>query len=137
VLFAWEVLTMLVGKELLNPEWAERLLSWRHSGFNVQSLVRTGTKAEAERVGKSMIRPLVSLERLIFLEQEGKVGYRWGRKSAELQVRKPDDDCGLPDAGFRRGPDHLKLTFVTERPPPERVFQDLPMVADPPVDYFL
>ena len=44
-LFAREALAMLVGKELLSPEWAERLLSWRHSGFNVHSLVRTGTKA--------------------------------------------------------------------------------------------
>jgi len=79
-LFGREVLSMLVGKELLSPEWAERLLSWRHSGFNVQSLVRTGTKAEAERVGKYMIRPLFSLERLAFLEPEGKVGYRWGRE---------------------------------------------------------
>jgi hypothetical protein len=25
-----------------------------------------------------MIRPVLSLERLSFLEQEGKVGYRWG-----------------------------------------------------------
>ena len=78
-LFAREVLAMLVGKELLSQEWAERLLSWRHSGFNVHSLVRTGTKAEAERVGKYMIRPPVSLDRLTFLEPEGKVGYRWDR----------------------------------------------------------
>jgi len=52
-LFAREVLAMLVAKGLLNPEWAERLLSWRHSGFNVHSLVRTETKADAERVGGS------------------------------------------------------------------------------------
>jgi len=32
--------------------------------------------------------------------------------------------------------DHLKLTFVAEKPPPESVYQALPMVADPPVDYF-
>jgi hypothetical protein len=32
--------------------------------------------------------------------------------------------------------DHLKLTFVAERPPPECPFQDLFMVADPPVEYF-
>jgi len=25
-----------------------------------------------------MIRPVLSLDRLSFLEQEGKVGYRWG-----------------------------------------------------------
>jgi len=42
----------LVGRELLSPEWAERLLSWRHTGFNVHSRVRARTKEEAERVGK-------------------------------------------------------------------------------------
>jgi len=41
--------------------------------------VRTKTKLEAERVGKYMIRPVLALERLTFLEPEGKVGYRWGR----------------------------------------------------------
>jgi hypothetical protein len=56
-LFARELLTMLVRKELLSPEWAERILSWRHTGFNVHGLVRTKTKPEAERVGKYMIRP--------------------------------------------------------------------------------
>jgi hypothetical protein len=60
-IFAREVLAMLVRKELLSPEWTERILSWRHTGFNVHSLVRTKTKPEAERVGKYMIRPLPSL----------------------------------------------------------------------------
>ena len=78
-LFAREVLAMLVAKELLSREWAERILAWRHSGFNVHSLVRAKTKIEAERVGKYMLRPVLALERLTFLEPEGKVGYRWGR----------------------------------------------------------
>ena len=47
---------------------AERIFSWRHTGFNVHSLVRAKTKPEAERVGKYMIRPLLALERLSFLE---------------------------------------------------------------------
>jgi ribosomal protein S27E len=34
-IFAREVLSMLVRKELLSPEWAERILCWRHTGFNV------------------------------------------------------------------------------------------------------
>jgi len=42
------------------------------------SLVRAKTKIEAERVGKYMLRPALALERLTFLEPEGKVGYRWG-----------------------------------------------------------
>jgi ribosomal protein S27E len=75
-LFAKEVLADLVRKELLSPEWVERILSWRHTGFNVHSRVRAKTKREAERVGKYMIRPLLSLERLSPDEREGKVGYR-------------------------------------------------------------
>ena len=55
-LFAREVLASLVHKGLLTPEWAERILSWRHTGFNVHSRVRARTKREAERVGKYMIR---------------------------------------------------------------------------------
>jgi hypothetical protein len=38
-IFAREVLSMLVRKELLSPEWAERILSWRHTGFNVHSRI--------------------------------------------------------------------------------------------------
>lgn len=57
----------------MSREWAERPLSWRHTGFNVHSRVRARTKSEAERVEKYMIRPLLSLERLSFSEKEGKV----------------------------------------------------------------
>ncbi len=62
--FAREDLAELVGKEPLSPERAERFLSWRHTGFNVHSRVRAKTRQEAERVGKYIIRPLLSLERL-------------------------------------------------------------------------
>jgi len=88
--FAREVLAMLVRKELLSPEWAERILSWPHSGFNVHSLVRAKTKLEAERVGKYMLRPVLALERLTFLEPEGKVGYRWGRDGAGQETEVMD-----------------------------------------------
>jgi hypothetical protein len=37
--------------------------------------VRARTKPEAERVGKYMIRALLSLEWQTFLEPEGKVGF--------------------------------------------------------------
>jgi hypothetical protein len=85
-IFAREVLAFLVGKELLSPEWAERLLSWRHTGFSVHSLVRAKTKSEAERVGKYMIRPILALERLFFLEPEGKVGYRHGQGASDQET---------------------------------------------------
>jgi hypothetical protein len=84
-IFAREVLADLVRKELLSPEWAERILSWQHTGFSLHSLVRATTKVEAERVGKYMIRPLLSLERLSLDEREGKVGYRHGEDGAKQE----------------------------------------------------
>jgi hypothetical protein len=59
-IFAREVLALLVSKGLLSPEWAER-------------------------VGKYMVRPVLALDRLLFLEREGKVGYRHGQNGAELE----------------------------------------------------
>jgi len=32
--------------------------------------------------------------------------------------------------------DHLKISFRAERPPPASDLLDLPLIADPPVDYF-
>ena len=84
-LFAREVLRSLVHKQLLSPEWAERILSWHHTGFNVHSRVRAKTKIEAERVGKYMIRPLLSLERLSFDERTGEVCYRYGKDAKEVE----------------------------------------------------
>jgi len=84
--FTRQVLAFLVGRELLSPEWSERILSWRHTGFNVHSRVRAKTKPEAERIGKYMIRPVLSLERLSFLEPEAKVSYRYGPDRAEQET---------------------------------------------------
>jgi hypothetical protein len=84
-IFCREVLRLLVGKGLLSQEWAARILSWRHSGFSVHSRVRAKTKPEAERVGKYMIRPVLALDRLSFLEPEGKVGYRHDPKGGEIE----------------------------------------------------
>jgi hypothetical protein len=67
---------------------------------------------ETERVGKYMIRPLLSLERLSFLEQEGKVGYRLGKKGTEREVM-----------------DYLELTFVADKPPPSHVFEQVALTA--------
>jgi hypothetical protein len=84
-LFGREVLGFLVHKELVSTEWAEKILSWGHSGFNVHSRVRARTKKEAERVGKYMIRPLLSLERLSFSEKEAQVCYRYGKEPEEVE----------------------------------------------------
>ena len=217
-LFAREVLADLVGRELLSPEWADRLLSWRHTGFNVHSRVRAKTRNEAERVGKYMIRPLLSLERLSLDEREGQVCYRYGKEAKEMErmdylefiarvtshipdkgqvtvryfglyanahrgkvkkashepfpLRMVEEELRpIPSKGWAemirkvyevdpmvcpqcggtmkviafltnhavvdRIIDHLKLTFVADKPPPSRVFEQVAlMAAEEPAEYF-
>jgi len=50
-----------------------------HTGFSVHSKVRAESKSEAERVVKYMIRPLLSLKRLLFDETAGKICYQYSR----------------------------------------------------------
>jgi len=55
------------------------------SAAHQHSQVRTKSKPEAERVGKYMIRPVLSLERLSFNGQEGQVCYRYGKEARETE----------------------------------------------------
>ena len=84
-ILAREVLADLVRKELLSSEWAERIHAFRHTGFNVHSRVRAKTSVEAKRVGKYIIRPLLSLERLSLDEKEGRICCRDGKEAKELE----------------------------------------------------
>ena len=76
-MFAREVFALLLREELISEAMVEKIMGWRHSGFSVHSQVRAKTGEEAERVGKYMIRPLLSLERLSFSEKEGQVTVRY------------------------------------------------------------
>jgi len=78
-----EVFSLLLRKELINLSLVQKVLRWRHSGFNVHSRVRTKTREEAERVGKYMIRSILSLKKLSFDETEGKVSYQYRNLIAE------------------------------------------------------
>ena len=55
------------------------------SCFNVHSKVRAESKEEAERVGKYMIRPILSLRRLSLDEAKGQVIYQYGKHSGETE----------------------------------------------------
>ncbi|MEA3422151.1 MAG: transposase zinc-binding domain-containing protein [Acidobacteriota bacterium] len=56
-------------------EWGE----WMHSK------VRAKGKQEAERVGKYMIRPILSLKRLFLDEAQGQLIYQYGKHSTESE----------------------------------------------------
>jgi len=83
--FSREVFALLLGEELISEALVEKIAGWRHSGFKVHSKVKAKTREEAERVGKYMIRPLLSLERLSFDEKEGKVCYQYGEDAGEVE----------------------------------------------------
>jgi hypothetical protein len=111
-LFGREVLRLLVGRELMSPERAERILSWPHSGFNVHSYYGLYANAHRGKVRKASLAP--SLLRII--EEEFR---RLPAKGWAAMIRKV-----------------YELTFVAERPPPPAWdFRDLDMVADPPAEY--
>jgi hypothetical protein len=83
--FSRELFARLLEEEFISEALVEKISGWRHSGFSVHSKVRVKTGKEAERVGKYMIRPLLSLERLSFDEKEGKVCYRYGEGQEEVE----------------------------------------------------
>jgi len=57
-LFTHEVFSLLLREKLIGLPLVQKILRWRHTGFNVHSQVKAQTRSEAERVGKYMIRPL-------------------------------------------------------------------------------
>jgi hypothetical protein len=77
-IFAHEVLALLVSKDLIRPEIRDKILTWRHTGFNVHSKVRTTTLEDARRVARYMAKPILALGRLSFDEAQGKVIYQYG-----------------------------------------------------------
>ena len=82
-IFTHEVFSLLLREKLIGLPLVEKILRWRHTGFNVHSKVRATSKREAERVGKYMIRPLLSLKRLFFDETAGKVRYQYSRHASQ------------------------------------------------------
>jgi len=84
-LFTREVFSLLVHKQLINLTLVQKILRWKHTGFHVHSKVRATSKQEAERVGKYMIRPILSLKRLSFDKAQGQVIYQYGKHSSKLE----------------------------------------------------
>jgi hypothetical protein len=82
-LFTHEIFSLLLREKLIGLPLVEKILSWHHTGFNVHSKVRAQTKKEAERVGKYMIRSLLSLKRLFFDDTGDKVRYQYSRHGSQ------------------------------------------------------
>ena len=84
-IFTREVFSLLLSKQLINLTLVQKILHWRHTGFHVHSKVKATSKLEAERVGKYMIRPILSLKRLSFDEAQGQIFYQYGKDSEKTE----------------------------------------------------
>jgi hypothetical protein len=92
-----------------------------------------------------MVRPILALDRLLFLEREGKVGDRWGRQATELETMDYLEFIArvtshIPDkarswsaiTGSTPTPKFIRrreLTFVAAKPPPAHVFEQVALMA--------
>jgi hypothetical protein len=106
----------------------EKILGWRHTGFNVHSQVRAQTKSAAERIGKYMIR----YYGLYSNAHRGKIRKVYEADplycpacSGRMRIISFIEEPKTLDRIIR----HLELTFEAERPPPPRVLQQELLIA--------
>jgi len=83
--FTLKVFSLLLEKKLINQNLVQKISQWRHTGFNVHSKVRAESKGDLEKVGKYMIRPILSLKRLSLDKALGQVVYQYGKHSSETE----------------------------------------------------
>ena len=55
--FRRRVIKLLVGRELLNENFARNLLSWKHSGFSIDNSVRILDESAQESLAEYIARP--------------------------------------------------------------------------------
>ncbi|MBN2396128.1 MAG: transposase [Candidatus Atribacteria bacterium] len=108
-IFTREVFSMLLRKKLIGLPLVRKILHWRHTGFNVHSQVRATSKREAERVGKYIIRPVLSLKQLFFDETAGKVRYLHSRHGSQEESMDYLEFTCLPAGRSPESP-HIFLT---------------------------
>ena len=71
--FQRRVITLLVDKQLLSVDFAENLLSWRHSGFSIDNSVRLTDARTQESLAQYISRPPVSLKKIRYEPFKGRV----------------------------------------------------------------
>ncbi len=71
--FRRPVVKLLVDRKLLNDEFAENLLSWRHSGFSIDNSVRILDATAQENLAEYISRPPISLKKIRYEPFKGRV----------------------------------------------------------------
>jgi transposase len=71
--FRRRVIKLLVERELLNENFAQNLLSWRHSGFSIDNSVRILDESAQENLAEYIARPPISLAKIRYEPFKGRV----------------------------------------------------------------
>jgi len=77
-IFRDQVLKFLIHEGRTEPEFAEKIRSWRHSGFGVHrgKRIDSDDRESLERVARYIVRNPFSQEKITYNEQTGSVIYR-------------------------------------------------------------
>ncbi len=113
LLFRHKVLSLLRRSGLIDEERIALLLSWKHSGFSVHNSVTVGPEdaGATDRLVRYLMRPPVSLERLVFDHETGEV---------RLQPKAGADDEAGGGELERLDPDELVARVIVQIPDPKR-----------------
>ena len=119
LLVAWQeaVFTLYLAEGKIEPEVAENMRSWEHSGFSVNQsvLLTAGDQAGIERLVQYMVRCPFSLSRLVKVTDTGQVVCK-----AEKQACRafPEPQADNLEAGAKRNFQILSpLDFLAPRLP--------------------
>ena len=103
------VAALFLSKGLLNPDFARKLLSWRHSGFSIQSGTRIYDQEARQALSQYIVRPPLSLEKIHWDQDQDTVTWKSSR------ARGTWKDHPAPRA---RAPQHWYGRRAAEPPTP-------------------
>ena len=75
---------MFLSKGLFNPDFARKLLSWRYSGFSIESGTRIYDQEARQALSQYIVRPPLSLEKI-----------HWDQDQDTVSLRVQDNGRGI------------------------------------------
>ena len=113
LLFRHKVFSLLRKAGAIDEDRIALLLSWKHSGFSIHNSVTVEPEnpLAVERLVRYLMRPPVSLERVVFDPESGEVS---------LQPKASSDDGAGGEEVARIDPDELVARVIAQIPDPKR-----------------
>ena len=70
------MVALFLSKGLLNPDFAGKLLNWRHSGFSIESGTRIYDQEARQALSQYIVRPPLSLEKIHWDQEQDTVTWK-------------------------------------------------------------